>query len=55
MAPNYTTPELAEMLLQLIDRGSIVVDDAEYLGQGIHKFYVDRDTLERLAGRNTEG
>lgn len=43
------------MLLQLIDgSGGILVDDAEYIGQGIHKLYFDRDTLLRESGKLEE-
>ena len=46
MAKTYSTKEMAEMLLQLIDgSGSILVDDTDYIGQGIHKIYLDRDVL----------
>ena len=50
MAEHYSTQEIAEMLLQLIDGGgSVLVDDAEYIGQGVHKLYVERDTLVSYA------
>ncbi len=46
MAKTYSVKEMAEMLLQVIDgSGSILIDDAEYIGQGIHKIYLDRDVL----------
>lgn len=46
VSKTYSTKELAEMLLQVIDgSGSILIDDAEYIGQGIHKIYLDRDVL----------
>lgn len=52
MTQRYSTKEMAEMLLQLIDGGgSILVDDAEYIGQGIHKLYLDRDTLVSYSER----
>lgn len=49
--------EVAEVLLQLIDAPENVdlsdmgIDDQEYIGQGVHKIYVERDTLLRVAGR----
>jgi hypothetical protein len=50
MEQRFTTKEMARMLLQLLDGGSnVLVDDAEYIGQGIHKIYLERDTLVRYA------
>lgn len=52
MEKRYTTAEMAAMLLQLIDGGgSILIDDAEYIGQGIHKIYLDRDVLVSYSTR----
>lgn len=51
----FTKKEMAQMLLQLIDgSGSILIDDAEYIGQGIHKLYFDRDVLVRYSGKLEE-
>ena len=34
------------MLLQVLDgSGSILIDDVKYIGQGVHKIYLDRDVL----------
>ena len=50
MEQRFTTQEMARMLLQLLDGGgNVLVDDAEYIGQGIHKIYFERDTLVRYA------
>lgn len=55
MPKNYSNKELAEALLQILDgKGSILIDDAEYLGQGIHKLYLDRDILICASGRTEE-
>lgn len=55
MAKTYSVKEMAEMLLQVIDgSGSILIDDAEYIGQGIHKIYLDRDVLVRYSETERE-
>lgn len=55
MAKEFTQQEMAQMLLQLIDgSGNILVDDAEYIGQGVHKLYFERDTLLRYSGQMEE-
>lgn len=60
MPKVYSNKETAEVLLQLIDghraynSGDFYdtgIDNIEYIGQGINKIYVERDTLLRVAGR----
>lgn len=52
MAKHYSTKEIAEVLLQILDGGaSVLIDDADYIGQGIHKLYLDRDVIVHYAER----
>jgi len=54
MQKIYSAEEIAGVLLQLIDseenpnKYDTGVIDREYIGQGIHKIYVQRDTLVRV-------
>lgn len=53
MAGQYSTQEIAKMLLQVLDSGGgLLIDDAEYIGQGIHKLYLDRDVLMHYSGQS---
>ena len=55
-APRKFSPqELAQAIAQLIDcGGGLLVDDVEYIGQGVHKYYFERDNVMRLAGYDAE-
>jgi hypothetical protein len=55
-AKKLSSKEVARLLLQLIHTSeySALIDDAEYIGQGIHKLYLDHDTLARIAGLEGE-
>jgi hypothetical protein len=54
----FTAKEVAEVMLFLIDAqpsadlSSVGVYEREYIGQGVHKIYVERDNLLRLAERD---
>lgn len=56
-AEEFSMREIAEMLLQLTDAPmgtdlrEMGIIDREYIGQSIHKLYLDRDTLIRVSGR----
>lgn len=51
---TFSMREVATLLLQLVDASSetdlreMGIDGREYIGQGIHKLYIQRDTLVRL-------
>lgn len=56
MRETFSMREVALCLLSLIDAPTgtdmreMGINDREYIGQGIHKLYLDRDTLVRVVG-----
>jgi hypothetical protein len=57
---TFSMREIALVLLSLVDaptgtdmRGTGVID-RDYIGQSIHKLYLDRDALVRIAGLGGE-
>ncbi len=57
MARKYSDQEIAEMLVQIMDADSAPnylttgVEERDYLGQGVHVLYIQRDTAYREATR----
>lgn len=53
---TFSMREIALALLSLVDAPTgtdmreMGITDREYIGQGIHKLYLDRDVLARMAG-----
>jgi hypothetical protein len=53
---TFSMREIALALRSIVDAPlgtdmqDMGIDDREYIGQGIHKIYLDRDKLSRVAG-----